>query len=175
MATVLLSYGGAQFFSPVKGQYSPSFDSLQRDTNFTWPAQQRVNRDPAHQFTGPGEDNVTIDGILYPHLFGGQSTLEQLRALGRAGAPHPLIRYTTNVGFTAAGPSPDGAYIAAAYVLPSTWVLKRVQHKETFINSQGKTDRIEFTLEFSRYGDDGFNSLQIGGGGFGTPNVPGAN
>lgn len=165
MATILLSYADAQFYAPIKGQYTPSFDSFSRDTNYTWPAQQRVQRDPAQQFTGPGEDNVSIEGILYPHLFGGQTTLERLRQIGRTGAPYPLIRYQTNTGFTVAGPSPDGTYIAAAFVLAGgkPFVLKRVQHKETFINSQGKVDRIEFTLELSAYGDDNYNSLQIGG------------
>lgn len=165
MPQLLLSFAGASFFSPVKGQASPSFDSFSRDTNFTWTEQQRVQRDPAQQFTGPGSDNITVDGILYPHMFGGPATLEQLRIIGTMGQPHPIIRYVTNTGFTAAGPSPDGVYVAGAYMVGrKTWVLKRVQDKESSINSQGKTDKIEFMLELSAYGDDNYNSLQIGGG-----------
>lgn len=51
----------------------------------------RVNQSAAWQYIGPGDDTITLDGVLYPEITGGRWSLSALEAIGFAGRPWPLI------------------------------------------------------------------------------------
>lgn len=152
MASVLMGLGSLSptaenglilFYVPQPNIDTPSFETLQRDAQFTWASQERLSRDPALQFTGPGEENIVVEGKMYPHHFGGLSTIARLRDAGRAGKPHILARfYPLN--------DPKGY---ASEVIGNV-VIKRVRTVESRISSIGIAHKIDFTLELARYGDD---------------------
>jgi phage protein U len=153
MASVLLGLGSQAptddpsglilFYVPMPGEDTPNFETLQRDTQFTWVSNDRLSRDPAMQFTGPGEENISIDGRMYPHHFGGLSTIQRLRDAGRAGKPYILVRF-----YPLTNPTGYGSEVIGNFV------IKRVRTVESKIGSLGIAHKIDFTLEICRYGDD---------------------
>jgi phage protein U len=154
MADVLLGLGSQDpnatdetglilFYVPAKGIDTPNFESIQRDAQYTWTSADRLSRDPAMQFTGPGEDNVVIDGRMFPYHFGGLSTLERLRAAGRAGKPMLLVRF-----YPLTNPDGYGSEVIGNYA------IKRVRTVESKIGRIGIAHKVEFTVELQRYGDD---------------------
>jgi phage protein U len=154
MADVLLGLGSQDpkatdatglilFYIPAKGVETPNFETIQRDVQYTWTSADRLSRDPAMQFTGPGEDNISIDGRMYPYHFGGLSTIERMRAAGRAGKPMILVRFYPLTDPTGYGAEAIGNY-----------VIKRVRTAESRISVDGIARKIDFTLELQRYGDD---------------------
>jgi len=166
MASVLLGLGTLApttdanglilFYVPVPGNDTPNFETLQRDAQFTWVSNDRLSRDPAMQFTGPGEENISIDGRMYPHHFGGLSTIQRLREAGRAGKPHILARF-----YPLTGPAGYGSEVIGNVV------IKRVRTVESKIGSLGIAHKIDFTVELARYGDDlttGTIDVGLGGG-----------
>ena len=140
---VLMSLGGNFFHAPRLGEASPGFDSISRDSSFTWTTQGRLSRDPALQFTGPGEEVISIEGRLFPHMFGGLKTLDALREAGRAGQPLMLTRY-----YVLSDPI---QYVAETI---GKFVIRRIRKNETHIASHGLAHKVDFTLELAMYGED---------------------
>ncbi|WP_035977644.1 phage tail protein [Bradyrhizobium sp. th.b2] len=154
MADVLLGLGSQDpnandatglilFYVPSKGIDTPNFETIQRDAQYTWTSADRLSRDPAMQFTGPGEDNVVIEGRMYPYHFGGISTLERMRLAGRAGKPMLLVRF-----YPLTNPDGYGSEVIGNYA------IRRVRTAESKIGAIGIAHKIDFTLELTRYGDD---------------------
>ena len=152
MASVLLGLGSMSpsdndgvilFYVPLPNNDTPGFEQLQRDAQFTWVSNDRLSRDPAMQFTGPGEENVVVEGRMFPYHFGGLSTVQRLREAGRAGKPHILARF-----YPLTGPSGYASEVIGNFV------IKRVRTVESKIGVIGIAHKIDFTLELCRYGDD---------------------
>jgi uncharacterized protein len=152
MASVLMGLGSLDpanesgiilFYVPQPTFDTPGFETLQRDTQFTWATNDRLSRDPAMQFTGPGEENISIDGRMFPYHFGGLSTIQRLREAGRAGKPYILARFY-----------PLDQPTGYATEVIGNFVIKRVRTVEKSIGAIGIAHKIEFTLELTRYGDD---------------------
>jgi len=140
----LTASGALFFYSPRKYEASPGFDSITTDSQFSWVSQGRLNADPAMQFTGNGPETITIEGRLYPHMFGGIKTLDALRGLGRAGKPLQLSRF-----YVLKDPV---QYVAELF--PQKVSIIRLQKKEGKIGGVGIANTIDFTLELQAYGDD---------------------
>ncbi|MCA1379373.1 phage tail protein [Bradyrhizobium sp. BRP05] len=167
MASVLMGLGSLDpkqpdnqilFYVPIPTQETPGFETLQRDAQYTWVSNDRLSRDPAMQFTGPGEENITVEGRMFPYHFGGLSTLERLRAAGRAGKPYILVRfYPLKDELDAKESIADIAFnkktIWGCENL-GNFVIKRVRTVESKIGAVGIAMKIDFTLELTRYGDD---------------------
>ncbi|MEH2517504.1 phage protein U [Bradyrhizobium sp. AZCC 1610] len=130
------------FYIPQPRQDTPGFETLQRDAQYTWASADRLSRDPAMQFVGPGEENIVVEGKMYPYHFGGLSTIKKLQDAGRAGKPHVLARFY---------PLDNNAYGAENL---GNFVIKRVRTVESKIGAVGIAHKIDFTLELTRYGDD---------------------
>jgi phage protein U len=43
-----------------------AYQSLSHSTGYRWQGQERFGQLPAQQYTGPGEDSVTLSGDIYP-------------------------------------------------------------------------------------------------------------
>lgn len=143
MAEALMSLGPVKFFSPMPNRDTPNFDVQEIDSNFTWIAQGRLSRDPAMQFTGPGEEIISIEGRLYPQYFGGIGTLKTLRLYGRLGKPMTLVRYTPLDGPNDLMGENFGRF-----------ALRRVRRTDRHIGSLGVANRIDFVVELSAFGED---------------------
>lgn len=148
--TALAALGTNIFHVPALDEDTPNFQTVNADSNFTWLQQGRLSRDPAMQFTGPGEDSVLIEGVLYPNHFGGLQTLENLRLAGRAGQTLTLIRFYPLL-------DPDGM----RGVICGRFAIRRLRRAHNKIGLNGVAHQLTFIIELVRYGEDGPNTLQF--------------
>lgn len=85
MARPLFQLGSFQFDLP-----NGVPQTLDRTAEYRWESQDRLLRDPALQFLGPGGQEITLEGQLFPGFSGRQSTMETLRELAAQGQPQML-------------------------------------------------------------------------------------
>jgi phage protein U len=144
----LMSIGENFFYSPRPGEASPGFQTIDRDSNFSWPQQNRLSRAPAMQFTGPGADLIQIEGRLFPGIFGGLKTMDNLKAAGDKGEPLMLIRY-----YILEASSDEAQQYVGERV--GMYAITRLRKRELKIGGDGLPVYMEFSLELSHFGEDG--------------------
>lgn len=106
-----------------------TYQSLQRSTNWRHASNSRYGAAPAYQYTGPGEDTITLDGSIVPE-FGSQLSLTALRLMGNTGKSFPLI--------------------AGNGKIYGMWKLDSVDETQTYFFSNGKPRKVEFSLKLSK-------------------------
>lgn len=115
-----------------------AYQELQRQTNWRHSSSNRVNAQPALQYTGRGEESITLPGILLPELAGDLISLDELRAMGNTGKSWPLVEGTGKV---------YGLY-----------VIESLSETQSVFFQDGTPRRIEFNLSLKRV-DDGRSDL----------------
>jgi phage protein U len=125
-STVLLALG-AYRFSVANGAYQ-KFD---RNSAWRWPAQERIGMAPAKQYLGPGEETISIDGVIYPHYRGGLRQIDQMRAQAGLGQPLPLV-----TGY--------GRYLGV-------YVIESIKETQDVLMSDGAPKKIEFNISLGAY------------------------
>ncbi|CAN7191130.1 phage tail protein [Trinickia sp. LjRoot230] len=108
---------------------------LQRRTTWKHPSSSRVGARNARQFNGPGDDTITLTGLLSPdNDIGSLSSLKKLRKMGDDGEAYVLV---------------DGAgHVYGAFIIES------VEESQTLFKVNGTPRRVEFTINLARV-DDG--------------------
>ena len=101
---------------------------------------ERVNQSASWQYIGAGDDTVTLEGVLYPEITGGNLSLFALETIGFAGRPWPLIEG-------------DGR-------IYGMYVLTRLDRGKSEFDQYGNPKKIEFTLSLSRVDTDFREKLQ---------------
>ncbi len=134
--------GGVAFFATA-----PSFQKLKAQTESRWASQPRLSRAPAHQFIGPGETTISIEGVMYPDRLGGAGTIEALRTLCSLGEVVPLISISA------------GSIIGVAH---GGYFVSSVSDEREYFD-RGQPRKVTFTVTLKAYGADGGSLL--GGGG----------
>ncbi|CAH1657314.1 Oxidoreductase [Hyphomicrobiales bacterium] len=61
------------------------YQGVKRKLATPWATQQVVDRLEALQWLGPKSDEVTVEGVLFPHEFGGMENLDGLRGAALSG------------------------------------------------------------------------------------------
>jgi phage protein U len=150
MANVTMALGDHVFYMPYPDQDTPSFDTIAFDSNFTWIAQNRLSREPAMQFSGPGEESINISGRLFPNHFGGIPTLNAMRDSGRAGKLMQLIRFYPLLDPAGMGGSVIGLF-----------GIRRIKVDERKIGSNGVAHQLDFSMELIAYGEDAKSQTQF--------------
>lgn len=69
-----------------------AYQDLQRQLAWRHPSTSRIGARPAHQFLGPDEEQLTLNGVLTPGLAGSRLSLELLEAMATTGKAWPLIQ-----------------------------------------------------------------------------------
>ena len=128
MSRVMLTFGTVAF-SVAEAAYQ----TLRPATRYRVPAHERIGMQLTYQFTGPGEDSITLSGVIMPTYRGRPGVLDDLRTLGAAGEPRLL---TSGVG-EALG----------------RWIIDDVTEERSALFSTGQARKIEFTVKLLR--DDG--------------------
>ena len=127
-APTLLMLGGFKF-----SLNTAVFSEVQRSTAYSWPAQQRVGNFDALQFTGPGEDRITLPGVIYPDFRGGTGQLDELREVASAGRP---LRLVTSTG-----------------AILGVWVIESIEETQSAFKPDGGPRKQEFNLRLRKFGD----------------------
>lgn len=108
--------------------------TLARDTAQRWKTQDRVGKPPAAQWTGPGDDALTLDGVLMPELTGNRArTLDVLRDMAARGKAWSLI---------------DGEGKNQG-----RWFIEKVTERASGLTLTGQPRKIDFSLSLKRYWD----------------------
>lgn len=110
-----------------------SYQELTRSTSWRWPGQDRLGQAAALQYTGPGDDTIRLQGVIYPEWRGGFGQVDSLRALGGAGKPLMLVSGLGDV---------FGAY-----------VIEQVDERQGVFAAAGQPRRQEFSVALRRFGD----------------------
>ncbi|UJD79811.1 phage tail protein [Serratia rubidaea] len=101
---------------------------------------ERVNQSAGWQYIGAGEDSITLDGVLYPEITGGNLSLASLETIGFTGRPWPLIEG-------------DGR-------IYGMYVMTRLERGKSEFDRYGNPKKIEFTISLSRVDGDFREKLQ---------------
>jgi len=107
-----------------------AYQELQRQTQWRHASQSRIGQRPARQFLGPGDDTIRLNGTLMPQFTGGQSNLDQLRAMADQGAAWPLIEGTGT--------------------LYGVYVIESLNERKSRHFRDGAAQQIEFDLSLAR-------------------------
>jgi phage protein U len=112
-----------------------AYAELQRRTSWKHASTSRVGGRNARQFTGAGDDAITLTGWFAPDQLGGKlSSLAELRTMGDDGDAYVLV---------------DGA--GSVY---GAFVIEGLDEGQTLHAKDGTPRRVEFTLSLMRV-DDG--------------------
>lgn len=111
------------------------YQQLQHDMGWRLAGNARVGRRAAWQYLGPDDDSVTLSGVLLPELTGGDMSLAMLQLMAEQGKAWPLIEGTGTV---------YGWY-----------AIEKLGESRSEFFSDGKAQRIEFTLTLKRVDDAG--------------------
>ena len=127
--SVMLSLGGFQF-----SLSTAVYQELSRSAAFRWASSERIGQHAAKQFTGPGEDTISLPGIIYPEFRGGRKQINNLRALAGQGKPLLLV--------------------SGAGEMLGRWVIDKIDEKQNIFTDSGVARRQEFTVSI-QYFDEG--------------------
>ena len=117
--------------------------TMQRDAEYLWPSNSRVGKRDSFQYLGPGEERITLAGVLYPELTGGKLTMTAIRLMADEGRAWPFLDGTGTI---------YGMY-----------VIKNISETGSLFFADGTARKIDFTLTLTRvdeslaalYGDIG--------------------
>jgi phage protein U len=110
-----------------------AYDSLSRSTSWRWPSQERAGRTPARQFTGKGDDTITLTGVIFAEQ-GGVGQVEALRKLADTGEPQILV---DQLGY-----------------IRGKWCIETITETQSSFFSDGVARKQEFSIQMSAYGED---------------------
>ncbi|KJH82857.1 phage tail protein [Stutzerimonas stutzeri] len=111
-----------------------AYQEFQRQTDWRHGSTSRIGTNPARQFTGKGDDIITLPGVLLPALAGTTLSLDTLRYMADTGKAWPLVEGTGRIY--------------------GVWVIESLTETRTLFFRDGAARRIEFTLKLARI-DDG--------------------
>ncbi|UXU74374.1 MULTISPECIES: phage tail protein [unclassified Paracoccus (in: a-proteobacteria)] len=129
LSLVMMALGALRF-----GVNRANYQQFTRAAAWRWQAQDRVGRRPALQFLGPGTDEISLEGVIYPHFKGGLRQVELMRLLADQGQPLILV---------------DGL----GWVW-DRWVIAAVEERKSLFMADGAPRKIEFTVNLLAYGAD---------------------
>ncbi|MBI9110124.1 phage tail protein [Maridesulfovibrio ferrireducens] len=108
-----------------------AYQALQRSTAQKWARIERIGKRAAMQDLGPGKDEITLPGVVYPHYKGGLGQIDKMREMQAAGDPLMLVDGLGNVH--------------------DEWVILSVSQKDSVFFKDGVARKQEFTLKIQRY------------------------
>ena len=107
---------------------------LQHNKTWRHVKNERINRSASWQYIGAGDDQITLSGVLYPEITGGEVSLSLLTTQAYTGRPWPLI---------------DG--VGQIYGM---YVITAVRTTRSELDRHGKAKKIEFTVSLERCDED---------------------
>lgn len=123
----------------VFGMSTLAHQELQRQTQWKHASNARVGARSGRQFTGPGDDTITISGVLVPELAGNLSSLDDVRAMADKGQAYVLV---------------DGAgTVFGAYLITG------MHQTGSHIDANGLPRRVDFSITLERTDDNRASSM----------------
>lgn len=126
---IMMALGNYRFGLPTA-----AYQQLQRTHTYRWPEQQRMGREPAMQFTGPGGETIELEGVIHPHYKGGLGQLDAMRAEAATGKPLLLV---------------DGRGRQWG-----KYCIMEIRETQTLFAAGGVPLKQQFSMRLARYGED---------------------
>ena len=124
------------------GMDTANYHALQRQMQFKHPSTSRVGARDAYQNVNPGEEVITIAGMVAPEVTGQLASITELEQMGAEGLAHVLV---------------DGAgYVYGVYYIDS------LETNQSFHFDDGTPRKVEFSLSLRR-SDDAPTDTDISG------------
>lgn len=127
MSEIMMRLGSYRF-----AMDTAAYNEMTRSTAYRWASVDTLSG-PDFQFMGPGEDAMTLSGIVYPHFMGGIGQVAAMRSEAAKGKPLLMT---------------DGLGKVLGY-----WIIKNVRETGQKMASGGIPRRQTFALELSYYGE----------------------
>lgn len=116
------------------------YTDVSRKLNTTWAEIETTGRMNALQWTGPRSEEITINGVLFPAEWGGESTLGGVRLAAKNGLPLMLANRSGQIfGMQA---------------------IQGVDDDKAFMNNLGQAGRISYSIKVRQIGS-GFSLLSL--------------
>ncbi len=128
---VMMALGSLRF-----GVRQANYQTFRRTAAYRWEQVDRIGRAPAAQFAGPGVQDVSLEGVIYPAFRGGLRQIDTMRSIAQRGTPLILV---DGIGF-----------------VWNRWVITSIEEEQTYLMADGAARRIDFTVGLQTYGVDGF-------------------
>lgn len=119
-----------------------AYSELARATEWRHASNSRVGARPALQYVGPGDDTITLSGVLAPEVAGTLQSLVTLRAMADAGDAYAMV---------------DGAGR-----IFGAWVIERIEESGSAFTQDGIARRTAFTIALRRSDDSLVSSAPPG-------------
>lgn len=107
-----------------------AYQELQRQTEWKHPGSSRVGTRDAYQYTGKGDDVITLSGWVAPELTGSVHALDALRFMADTGKSWILIQGTGRIY--------------------GSFVITQLSENKTELDELGDTKRVNFTITLKR-------------------------
>lgn len=111
-----------------------AYQGRSRTTTYRWAKQERLTREPALQFVGPGDDTLKLSGVIYPHYKGGLGQVDSMRQEAGKGKPFILIEGTGTVF--------------------GKFVIESISEDQEHFMANGTPKKISFTLDLRKFGGE---------------------
>lgn len=108
-------------------------DEMQRRTDWQHARSQRVGARDATQYTGPGDETISLSGATYDEIAIGRVSLDDLRAMADDGEALPLV-------------GGDG-------IVYGNFVITAIDERHAFLMADGRARRIDFAIDLLRVDD----------------------
>ncbi|MBP9184346.1 MAG: phage tail protein [Fuscovulum sp.] len=126
---VMMALGSFRF-----GVNRANYQVFSRNAPFRWAKQERLGRSPALQYLGPDTEEITLEGVIYPHFKGGLRQVEIMRLTAATGVPLMLV---DGLGF-----------------VWKRWCITAVDERKSFLMADGSPRKIEFSVSLQSHGGD---------------------
>lgn len=73
------------------------YEEMQQRASWRWATSDRVGARPATQFLGPGDDTISLSGVLVPEIAGSFSDIARIKEMAASGEVCPVVLGTGEV------------------------------------------------------------------------------
>ncbi|ACS80173.1 MULTISPECIES: phage tail protein [Maridesulfovibrio] len=108
-----------------------AYQALQRSTARRWAKIQRIGKRVAHQDLGPGDDAITLPGVIYPTYKGGLTQIDEMRKMMNAGEPLMMVDGQGNVH--------------------DKWIILSVTGNDSVFFQDGVAQQQDFSIKIERF------------------------
>ena len=136
---VMMALGSFRF-----GMTNGAYQQFSRSAGYRWNQVNRIGREPALQYLGPGTQEVTIEGVIYPNFKGGLRQVDLLRQKADSGLPMMMV---------------DG--LGRVW---KRWVIVQVAERKSYFLRDGAPRKIEFSVTLKSYAPAAGGLASFGGG-----------
>lgn len=119
-----------------------AYTELQRQTRWKHRNTSRVGARDAFQFLGPGDDTITLNGVVSTELTGDLASLQELRDMADLGDAYALVDGAGNV---------YGAF-----------VIEVMSENQTYHDQDGVPRKVEFSIGLTHVPDSQLREQQEG-------------